>query len=87
MTSTAIQTQAPPWWTNETALRVSDIPKILPAKPDGSRVHISSAFRFTTAGVSGVRIRRFKCGSVWCTTQEEVRRWERALTVAAGGDL
>ena len=76
-----------PWWTGETQIRFSDLPRVLPRKPDGSRVSIASAYRYGLQGVRGVRLRRFRVGgNAWATTLEEVARWQRVLTVAAGGD-
>lgn len=44
---------------------------------------IASAYRWTTAGLRGVRLRRFRVGGNWCTTTEELARWSAALTAAA----
>ncbi|MBL8738579.1 MAG: DUF1580 domain-containing protein, partial [Planctomycetes bacterium] len=49
----------------------------------GRRVSIASVYRWTTAGLHGVRLRRFRVGGCWCTTTEELARWSAALTAAA----
>jgi len=71
------------WWTGEHQTRLSDLPRYLPPLPDGRRVSIASVYRWTTAGLRGVRLRRFRIGGVWCTTTEELARWSAALTAAA----
>lgn len=74
---------AAPWWAGESSVRVSDIPRHVPPLPDGRRVSVASAFRWTTSGLRGVRLRRFRVGGVWATTTEELARWSAALTAAA----
>lgn len=72
------------WWAGETAIRVGDIPKHVPTQTTGKRISVATAYRWTTAGAGGVRIRRFKVGSSWCTTTEELLRWQQAVTELAG---
>ena len=75
---------AAPWWVGETAVRVTDLPRHLPPRPDGQRVSITSAFRYTLNGVSGIRLRRFRAtAGTWATTLEELARWQAAITNAA----
>ena len=73
-----------PWWTGETAIRVSDIPNHVPRQQNGKKVSVASVYRWTQAGLSGVRMRRFKVGGSWCTTMEELLRWQKVLTIIAG---
>ncbi|MCC7065843.1 MAG: DUF1580 domain-containing protein [Planctomycetes bacterium] len=73
---------AAPWWAGETAIRVSDLPRHLPPAASGKRVSAATAFRWTLAGLHGVRLRRFKIGGSWHTTCEELARWSRVLTEA-----
>lgn len=77
------QSAASPWWNGETSIRVSDIPRHVPASPSGQPVNASTAWRWTLRGVRGIRIRRFRIGGTWCTTSEELARWQAALTSAA----
>lgn len=75
------------WWSGETQIRFSNIPNHLARKPDGSKVSLASAYRYGLTGVNGIRLRRFRgAGNTWCTTIEELHRWQHSLTVAAGGD-
>lgn len=75
--------QRAPWWRGETSIRVSDIPRHVPPTPTGRAVNASTAWRWTLRGIRGVRIRRFRVGGTWCTTLEELARWQAALTAAA----
>lgn len=74
---------AAPWWANETAVRISDLPRLLPPTASGRRVSAATCFRWSLNGLHGVRLRRFKIGSTWHTTHEELARWSRVLTEAA----
>lgn len=73
------------WWAHERAIRVSSIPGHVPTLPDGRRVSVATAWRWSLRGLHGLRIRRFKTGGTWCTTVEELGRWQAALTAAQAG--
>jgi len=81
-----LQRQAP-WWTGEKPIRLGDVAKHVPRRPNGRRMSIQSIFRWTTAGVAGVRLRRFRAPGCWATTVEEVHRFLAAVTEAEGGDV
>lgn len=72
-----------PWWTAEEAIRISDIPRVVPPRPDGRKVSVDAAFRWSLVGLRGIRLRRFKLGGAWHTTREELVRWSSSLTSAA----
>lgn len=76
-----------PWWAGESSIRLGDVPRVLPPLPDGRRVSVASVYRWSTAGLRGVRLRRFRVGHVWCTTVAELDRWSAELTRRAGGDV
>lgn len=73
------------WWLDEAKIRVSDIPSHVPTVVGGRKVSKATAWRWTLHGIRGLRIRRFRVGGVWCTTLEELGRWQAALTDADGG--
>jgi hypothetical protein len=88
----SLAVQSAPWWQGETAISVSAIPQHVPARPDGDPskletkwrpVSAATAWRWTLRGIGGVRIRRFRTGGTWCTTLQELARWQAALTEAA----
>lgn len=71
------------WWTGEDPIRVSCIPRHVPATADGKPVSVSTAYRWTKEGVRGVVLRRFRFGWQWFTTRQELARWQAALTAAS----
>lgn len=76
------------WWADERTTPLALAPQHLPLRGDGHRISVATVYRWTTAGVNGVRLRRFRGGGRgWCTTVEELHRLLAALTAMAGGDL
>lgn len=65
-------------------MRLSDLPRMLPPLPNGGRVSLASVYRWTTAGLRGVRLRRYRCAGAWATTRQELTRWQAAQTAIAG---
>lgn len=83
----AARDTAAPWWAGEDHVRLSDLPRMLPALPGtGQLVSLASIYRWTTAGLRGVRLRRFRCAGSWATTAQELVRWQAAMTAAAGAE-
>lgn len=76
-----------PWWVGETGIRMSEVPGHVPAHPGGRRVSVATVYRWTTNGLNGIRLRRYRVGSAWCTTVEELVRWQAALTIYETGSL
>lgn len=79
--------RGPSWWTGEDAICLSALPRHLPHRHDGRRISVATCYRYALSGVCGVRLRRFRVGSGWATTLQEVSRWQRAVTLAKGGDV
>lgn len=77
------RTAAKSWWEGEQQLRLSQVPRHVPPRVDGRPVSLASVYRWTTAGLDGVRLRRFRVAGQWATTVEELARWQQALTEAA----
>lgn len=71
------------WWAGEDVVRVSCLARHLPTMHNGKPPSRRSVYWWTTAGVFGVVLRRFKSGGQWCTTKQEIVRWQAALTEAA----
>lgn len=71
------------WWSGERQLRLSAVPHHVPYTASGRPVSLASVYRWTTAGMDGVRLRRFRVAGQWATTVEELARWQQALTEAA----
>jgi hypothetical protein len=68
------------WWVGEDQLRISAVPAEVPRCADGSKVSLASVYRWSLRGLNGVRLRRYRSGGAWCTTKQEVARWQFALT-------
>lgn len=69
------------WWMNETHVPLALAPQHVPVRADGRRTSVATIYRWTTGGVQGVRLRRFRGGGRgWCTTVEELQRFLAALT-------
>lgn len=84
-------TQRACWWDGEDAVPLHAIPALLPARrptekrPTGKPVAVQTVYRWTTAGVCGVVLRRFRVGGRgWATTRQELLRWQAAVTAVAG---
>src|SRR5262245_26376611 len=79
---------ATPWWILETTIRFADVPDHLEKQGGGRRYDLSTVYRWSTVGVYGVRLRRFRTSPRgWCTTLEELQRFAAAMTSIGGGDL
>jgi hypothetical protein len=73
------------WWSSENPVRLSAVPHLIPSLPDGRPVSVATIYRWALKGVRGVRLRRFRAtAGTWATTEEEVARFQRRLTDAAG---
>ena len=79
---------AAPWWVGETHITLSAVPRHLPQRDDGRAWSVSSAYRWSTEGHCGVRLRRFRSApGQWSTTVEELARWQAALSSLSGEDV
>ena len=68
------------WWDGEEPIRLSCLPRRIPEHSANLGIGRASAYRWATKGIGGVVLRRFKWGGVWCTTKQEIVRWQQALT-------
>lgn len=70
------------WWTGEDPVRLSCVPRHVPVRPSGRPVSKAVVYSWTTKGLLGIKLRRFRVGAQWCTTMQELARWQAALTTA-----
>jgi len=70
----------PAWWDGETAIRLSCVHRHVPERANGKPVSASAVYSWTVAGLHGVVLRRFRSGGQWCTTLQEIVRWQQRLT-------
>lgn len=57
-----------------------DVPRHLPVRPNGKRLHISAVYRWTMRGVQGVRLETVKVGGSTYTSREALQRFSERLT-------
>lgn len=75
---------AEPWWAGEDAVRLAQVPSLLPPNAvTGKPVTSAAVYGWCTAGLRGVRLRRFKVAGGFATTRQELQRWQQALTALA----
>ena len=58
---------------NEQLIPIRDVPKHLPRRASGRRVHISAVFRWISRGVGGVRLEAIKIGGTTYTSVEALQ--------------
>ena len=71
------------WWLGEVQVPFALAPSHFPPRGTGEPVTVSTIYKYSTAGIGGVRLRRFKGGGCWCTSVEEIARFQLALTALA----
>ena len=59
----------------ENLIPIRDVPRRLPPRPTGKRVHISAVYRWIQRGVQGVRLEYIKIGGTTYTSKEALQRF------------
>lgn len=59
-----------------------DVPRHLPVRPNGKRLHISAVYRWTMRGVKGVRLETMKLGGSTYTSREALQRFSERLSIS-----
>ena len=82
-----------PWWHNDDEeLHLAAATRRFPKQAGGKYISLDTIHRYRRLGVAvgGGRRLRLRCfrgsGNAWATTLGEIRRFQRALTEARGGD-
>lgn len=65
---------------HETLLSVAEVPRRLPSRPGGRRVHISAVYRWIRRGVRGVRLEAIRVGGTMYTSVEALERFAQRLS-------
>ena len=68
--------------TSEQLIPIRDVPKLLPKRPNGRRIHISAVYRWMQRGVRGVRLEWIKIGGTTYTSHEALQRFSERLSEA-----
>ncbi|MCK6484476.1 MAG: DUF1580 domain-containing protein [Phycisphaerae bacterium] len=66
----------------ENLVALRDVPRCLPPRPTGKRLHISAVYRWTLRGVRGVRLETVKIGGTTYTSREAIQRFSERLSGA-----
>ena len=65
----------------EGLIPVGQIPKLLPPRPNGKRVHISACYRWITRGIRGVKLEVVRIGGSTYTSHEAIARFAAHLSL------
>ncbi len=65
--------------THEHLIPVRDVPRKLPPRPNGRRIHISAVYRWIQRGVRGVRLESVRIGGTTYTSEEAMQRYAEQL--------
>lgn len=60
---------------NEQLVSLRDVPKLLPTRSSGKRVHISAVYRWVQRGVRGNRLEVIRVGGTTYTSREALQRF------------
>jgi len=60
---------------NENLIPLREVPKHLPPRPTGRRIHISVVYRWITRGLGGIRLESVKIGGTTYTSKEALQRF------------
>jgi hypothetical protein len=60
---------------SEQLVSLHDVPKLLPPRPNGKRVHISAIYRWVQRGIRGIRLEVIRVGGTTYTSREALQRF------------
>jgi hypothetical protein len=60
---------------NEQLVPLHDVPKILPTRGNGKRIHISAIYRWAQRGIRGNRLEVVRVGGTTYTSREALQRF------------
>ena len=66
--------------TQEELVPIRDVPKHLPPRPTGKRVHVSAVYRWLLRGIRGIRLESLKIGGTTYTSKEALQRFADQLS-------
>jgi hypothetical protein len=73
--------------TSESLLSLAEAASSLPRRRAGKKVHVSCAYRWTTAGCRGVVLESIQVGGTRCTSREAMARFFQRLSHGDAADL
>ena len=60
---------------SETLVPLRQVPKLLPPRPNGKRIHISAVYRWIQRGIKGTRLEAVRIGGTTYTSLEAIQRF------------
>jgi hypothetical protein len=66
----------------EQLLPLHDVPKLLPARPSGKKLHISAVYRWAQRGIQGIRLEVVRVGGTTYTSREALQRFVQSPNAA-----
>ena len=60
---------------SEQLVPLNEVPKLLPARGNGKRIHISAIYRWAQRGVRGTRLEVIRVGGTTYTSREALQRF------------
>jgi hypothetical protein len=67
----------------ENLVSLRDVPRCIPPRPNGKRLHVSAVYRWTLRGLKGIRLETVKIGGTTYTSREAIQRFSDLLTGTA----
>jgi hypothetical protein len=64
----------------EHLIAIGEVPKHIPCRPNGKRIHISAVYRWVQRGVRGVQLESIRLGGTAYTSTEALQRFADAQT-------
>jgi hypothetical protein len=61
----------------EQLVPLQEVPRLLPPRPSGKRVHVSAVYRWAQRGVGGLRLEAVRVGGTTYTSREALQRFAR----------
>src|SRR3954452_15249422 len=71
---------------SESLLTLAQAAEQLPRRRKGRKTHVSTLYRWTTAGCRGVRLDTIQVGATRCTSREALQRFFEQLSQRSRGD-
>lgn len=68
---------------NENLIGLSEVPKLLPKRSNGKRIHISAIYRWAQKGIRGIRLETLRLGGTTYTSREAIQRFADSQTANA----
>ncbi len=65
--------------STETVIPLREVPRHLPARPNGKRVHVSACYRWISRGVRGAHLDSITIGGSTYTSKEALQRFANQL--------